>query len=322
METAVSLRAELRAAVVAEDCEGELGRVDQILFQDDGVLILTDSKETDDLPTPANAISAGGEGLDAVRESCFKQQDMEQNVFPRSLTNVLHSSEEDTLDCASCFVVEAEDIPDHLPEEEEEETLDNNITFVGDEAVLPKTSFPDRNAVDESSGMNQETSKLGKVEDSEDIRAKTDQRLHEESGWKATEGNEVEMDPNSIRQEEFKLEDSKNKVIDGTGTNIVLIGDETVTAECVVLDSCEVVVLEGAVSVPGGAEILQKDLTTTKKEEFEDLSTKGNDSVLNKDVEAVVLSKSRIVNGSAGESLNSAGNERSREKSATGKFVF
>ena len=316
METAVNLRAELRAAVVAEDCEGEHGRVDQILFQDDGVLILTNSKETEDLPTPVNAISAGGEGLDAVR-------DMEQNGFPRSLTNVLNSSEEDKLDCASCFVVDAEDIPDHLSEEEVH-TLDNNITFVGEEAVLPKISFPDRNAVDESSGMNQETSKLEKVEDSEDIRAKTDQRLHEESVWLATEGNEVEMDPNSIRQGEFKLEDSKNKVLDGTGTNIVLIGDETVTPECFVLDNCEVAVLEGAVSLPGGAESLQKDLTTTKKEELEDLNTKGNDSVLNKDVEALVLSKSRVVNGSTGESLNIAGNEslRRNEKSATGKFLF
>ena len=315
MDTAVNLRAELRAAVVAEDCEDEHGRVDQILFQDDGVLILTNSKETEDLRTPVNAISAGGEGLDAVR-------DMEQNVFPRSLTNVLNSSEEDKLDCASCFVVDAEDIPDHLPEEEEVDTLDNNIMFVGEEAVLPKTSFPDRNAVDKSSGMNQETSKLEKVEDSEDIRAKTDQRLHEESVWLATEGNEVETDSNSIRQEKFKLEDSKKKVLDGTGTNIVLIGYETVTPECFVLDSCEVAVLEGAVSMPGGAESLQKDLTTTKKEELEDLNTKGNDSVLNKDVEALVLSKSRIVNGSAEESLNSAGNERSCEKSATGKFLF
>lgn len=315
METATNLRAELRAAIVAEDSEGVLGRVDQILFKDDGILNLTDSRETEDLSSPTNVVSTEGEEFDALTtDSCDAQLNMEQNRLPGSQTNVLNSSEEHMLDRASCFAVEGEDIPHNLRENEELDglnTLDTNI---------PKTSFSDKIVEDESSDVidrNRGSSSMEKMEDNEGIRSKTDHVLHDESS----------LSPNSTRHEESKSlntehEDNALEVLNATDANMELIEDENVVPECVVLDSSEVAEMDSAVSFPGGAESLQENETSTRKEKFEALNTKGNDSGLNEDIEALVLSKPKTVNGSAEDTLDSAGNKRDHGRSTTGEFLF
>ena len=323
METVKNLRAELRAAIVAEDSEGVLGRVDQILFKDEGILILAESRESEDLRSPANVTSTEKKKFDDVHLN------MEQNLFPGSKTSVLNSSEEEKLDSASCFAVEVEDIPHDLAEKGELnalKTLDTNITFDKDGPLLPKAGFSDKVVADEASCMidrNRGLSSIEEMENNEDNRVKTDHVLQEESS----------LPPNSTRQGESEsqntedstsmhnsAEDDVLKVLNATDGNMMLTEDENVLPECF-LDSSKVAEFESAVSSPGGAISLQENVASTKKEKIKALNMKETDPVLNKDVETLVLSKPKTGNGSAEDTLDSAGNQRNRGKPTAGEFL-
>ena len=301
-----------------------LGRVDQILFKDEGILILAESRKSEDLWSPANVTSTEKKKIDDV------QLNMEQNLLPGSKASVLNSSEEEKLDSASCFAVEVEDIPHDLAEKEELDalkTLDTNITFDKDRPLLPKAGFSDKVVADEASCMidrNRGLSSIEEMENNEDIRVKTDHVLQEESS----------LSPNSTRQGESEsqnTEDSKSmhnsaedeilKVLNATDGNMMLTEDENALPECVVLESSKVAEFESAVSSPGGAISLQENVASTKKEKIKALNMKGTDPVLNKDVETLVLSKPKTANGSAEDTLDSAGNQRNRGKPTAGEFL-
>ena len=315
METVKNLRAELRAAIVAEDSEGVLRRVDQILFKDEGILILAESRESEDLRSPANVTSTEKKKIDDV------QLNMEQNLLPGSKTSVLNSSEEEKLDSASCFAVEVEDIPHDL------KTLDTNITFDKDGPLLAKAGFSDKVVADEASCMvnrSRGLSSIEEMENNEDIRVKTDHVLQEESS----------LPPNSTRQGESEsqntedstsmhnsAEDDVLKVLNATDGNMMLTEDENVLPECVILESSKVAEFESAVSSPGGAISLQENVASTKKEKIKALNMKETDPVLNKDVETLVLSNPKTANGSAEDTLDSAGNQRNRGKPTAGEFL-
>ena len=296
-----------------------LGRVDQILFKDEGILILAESRKSEDLWSPANVTSTEKKKIDDV------QLNMEQNLLPGSKASVLNSSEE----------VEVEDIPHDLAEKEELDalkTLDTNITFDKDRPLLPKAGFSDKVVADEASCMidrNRGVSSIEEMENNEDIRVKTDHVLQEESS----------LSPNSTRQGESEsqnTEDSKSmhngaeddvlKVLNATDGNMMLTEDENALPECVVLESSKVAEFESAVSSPGGAISLQENVASTKKEKIKALNMKETDPVLNKDVETLVFkpktkSKPKTANGSAEDILDSAGNQRNRGKPTAGEFL-